>query len=169
MKTPSTWQQLKAILLLPFMVLVIIPMVLYFLFENNFIPVKVTIRIVSGILLLIFGLLLFVQSVILFIKIGKGTLAPWNPTQNLVVQGLYRYTRNPMILGVILMLFSEALLLNSLPILIWMFLFFIINTIYFIKKEEPDLEKKYGIDYLEYKKNVPRWIPRFTAWNLTKD
>lgn len=166
MKTPSTWQQLKAILLLPFMVLVFVPTGLYFLFENSIIPIKNIIRLVLGILLLTFGLLLFIQSIILFIKIGKGTLAPWNPTQKLVVMGLYRYTRNPMILGVLLILSAEAFLLNSLPILVWMILFFIINTIYFIKKEEPDLEKKFGEDYREYKKNVPRWFPRFTAYKF---
>jgi protein-S-isoprenylcysteine O-methyltransferase Ste14 len=45
------------------------------------------------------------------------------------------------------------------------FLFFAINHVYFILSEEPGLEKRFGQEYLEYKKNVPRWIPRLKPWN----
>ena len=163
MKAPGIWHQLKAILVLPFMVLIVVPSILYYYFETG-LPTSYVARIISGLLFLFLGCYLLIKSIVLFIKIGKGTLAPWQPTQKLVVKSLYQYTRNPMILGVLSILFSEALLLNSLAILIWMLLFFLINTIYFIKKEEPDLEKRFGKEYLVYKRNVPRWFPRSTPW-----
>ena len=107
---------------------------------------------------------MFVQSIVLFIKIGKGTLAPWKPTQNIVVRGLYRHVRNPMIIGVNLLLLSEVLLLKSGNLLLWQLSFFALNHIYFISKEEPDLGRRFGDEYLIYCKNVPRWIPRLKAW-----
>lgn len=69
-----------------------------------------------------------------------------------------------MISSVLAILMAEALLLNSGWIFGWFALFFIGNTIYFPCFEEKDLENRFGASYLEYKRNVPRWIPRFSAW-----
>lgn len=101
---------------------------------------------------------------VLFNNVGKGTLAPWNPPENLVVKGPYCYVRNPMIIGVLLVLISEYFLLNAIEILWWAVLFFIINNIYFYVFEERQLENRFGEEYKKYKKNVPMWIPRFTPW-----
>ncbi|MEO1257723.1 MAG: isoprenylcysteine carboxylmethyltransferase family protein [Bacteroidota bacterium] len=120
--------------------------------------------VVVGCLLLGIGLILFIASVLLFVKIGKGTLAPWKPTQKLVVKGLYQHLRNPMILGVVVILTAESFLLESFYIMCWAFLFFIINNIYFSFKEEPDLIKRFGEEYVAYKNNVPRWLPRTKGW-----
>jgi protein-S-isoprenylcysteine O-methyltransferase Ste14 len=103
-------------------------------------------------------------TVRMFIRIGKGTLAPWHPTRKLVTGSLYGYVRNPMILGVWTVLIGESIVFRSWNILIWAGCFFIINTIYFILSEEPGLKKRFGAEYEEYKRNVPRWIPRRTAW-----
>lgn len=65
-----------------------------------------------------------------------------------------------MISGVFFILISEAFYFSSANILIWDGLFFIINTTYFILKEEPDLEKRFGEPYKKYKQEVPRWIPK---------
>lgn len=65
-----------------------------------------------------------------------------------------------MILGVNTVLIGEAIAFSSLNILIWAACFFIMNTIYFIFSEEPGLKKRFGKEYEEYKRNVPRWIPR---------
>ena len=105
------------------------------------------------------------QTITLFQKKGKGTLAPWKPTQKLVIEGPYRYVRNPMISGVLCILIAESLLINSVYIFYWALFFFTINYIYFIVKEEPDLVKRFGNEYENYKKNVPRWIPLSTPWN----
>ena len=167
MKSPSTLDHLKSILALPFMVLIVIPSILYFFFSNQTFPklgLPPFILPLIGIIVLITGLLLFIQAIILFIKIGKGTLAPWNPTRQLVVKSLYRYMRNPMITGVFFILLSESLLIQSTAIGIWCVSFFVINHVYFIFKEEPDLEKRFGEEYIEYKKHVPRWLPRIRGW-----
>lgn len=111
------------------------------------------------------GLGLSVWTVTLFMKFGEGTPAPWDPPRKLVVRGPYRYVRNPMISGVVLMLFAEAVLFQSWPIAVWMMIFFIGNAIYFPLVEEKGLEKRFGDDYREYKAHVPRWIPRLRAWN----
>jgi protein-S-isoprenylcysteine O-methyltransferase Ste14 len=95
-----------------------------------------------------------------FIKIGKGTLAPWSPPEKLIVGGMYGYVRNPMIMGVLTVLTGESIAILSFNIFIWTVIFFIINNILFVLYEEPNLEKRFGNEYREYKNNVPRWIPR---------
>lgn len=115
------------------------------------------------------GLTLSIWALTLFLKVGQGTPAPWDPPKKLVVRGPYRYVRNPMITGALLMLLAEAMLLQSWPIAIWLVLFFIGNSVYFPLVEEKGLEKRFGNDYRKYKANVPRWIPRLRAWNQWKD
>jgi protein-S-isoprenylcysteine O-methyltransferase Ste14 len=65
-----------------------------------------------------------------------------------------------MIIGVLIVLTGESIAILSLNIFIWTLIFFIINNIWYIFYEEPDLEKKFGDEYRKYKKSVPRWIPR---------
>ncbi|MDH3852581.1 MAG: isoprenylcysteine carboxylmethyltransferase family protein, partial [Deltaproteobacteria bacterium] len=97
-------------------------------------------------------------------KFGKGTPAPWDPPKRLVIRGPYRHVRNPMITGALLVLLAEATLFQSLPIAIWMTVFFIGNAIYFPFIEEKGLEKRFGDEYRNYKANVPRWLPRIRPW-----
>jgi len=106
------------------------------------------------------GMYLMTVTISSFIRIGKGTLAPWSPTKKLVITGLYSYVRNPMILGVLITLIGESITITSVKIFIWSVIFFIINNIYFTLFEEPNLERRFGEEYKEYKRNVPRWIPR---------
>jgi protein-S-isoprenylcysteine O-methyltransferase Ste14 len=110
------------------------------------------------------GLLLMVATIRLFVTVGQGTLAPWNPTQRLVVQGVYRHVRNPMSSGVFFILLGEAFLAASLPLLGWSIFFVVGNAIYIPLAEEPGLVKRFGDEYLAYKRNVPRWIPRARPW-----
>jgi protein-S-isoprenylcysteine O-methyltransferase Ste14 len=69
-----------------------------------------------------------------------------------------------MILGVLLVLCGESILFRSYRIAIWLVVFSIINHVYFLLSEEPGLIKRLGREYVEYKKNVPRWIPRLKPW-----
>jgi protein-S-isoprenylcysteine O-methyltransferase Ste14 len=69
-----------------------------------------------------------------------------------------------MISSVLLIVLGESLVLASLWLAGLAGLFFAINTLYFIFSEEPGLEKRFGSEYREYKKNVPRWLPRRTPW-----
>jgi len=106
------------------------------------------------------GLALFSWCLSLFVRVGQGTLAPWDPTRHLVAVGPYRHMRNPMITSVVVMLLGEALFWRSGPVALWAGLFILINHLYFILVEEPGLERRFGDDYRVYKKTVPRWLPR---------
>ena len=122
------------------------------------------ISLIIGFSLAATGLALLGQTISLFSKIGRGTLAPWEPPKKLVIQGVYRYVRNPMISGVFFVLLGEAFILRSIPILGWFLLFVSGNAIYIPCSEEPGLLKRFGNNYEIYRENVPRWIPRLTPW-----
>ena len=113
-----------------------------------------------GAMLLAGGLLLFAWCVSLFARVGRGTLAPWDPTRSLVAVGPYQYVRNPMITGVAAILAGQALITGSRALAIWLIAFVAINSTYFVLVEEPGLARRFGASYLEYKARVPRWIPR---------
>ncbi|MDR0393433.1 MAG: isoprenylcysteine carboxylmethyltransferase family protein [Puniceicoccales bacterium] len=157
------WRWIKTVILLPFNVLVIVPAIILY-FSDYDREMQNTLGMMTGTLLLIVGLFLAGWTMRLFIKIGKGTAAPWDPPQKLVVAGPYCYVRNPMLTSVLITLIAESLLLGSWYIFGWFIAFFLGNTVYFPFFEEKDLEKRFGEDYLQYKHNVPRWIPRLTAW-----
>ena len=116
-------------------------------------------RTLGGLLILV-GLALVTWCISLFVRVGKGTLAPWDPTSNLVAVGPYRYTRNPMITGVATILTGEALVFGSWHLGLWALTFIALNHIHFLLVEEPGLERRFGDSYLEYKRAVPRWLPR---------
>lgn len=155
----------KAILVLPFNVVVVIPFLILYFSDYVYVAPGIWQNTLGGVLLL-GGLTLAVWTMLLFHKIGKGTLAPWAATTHLVVEGPFKYTRNPMIIGVLAILTAEALILNTIYVFYWMVIFFLINCIYFKLFEEKQLEKKFGEEYLTYKKNVPMWLPYFGRKNI---
>jgi protein-S-isoprenylcysteine O-methyltransferase Ste14 len=117
-----------------------------------------------GVVLIGASLALVVWTIALFGTVGKGTLAPWDPTSRLVVRGPYRHVRNPMISGVLGILLGEAVLLGSVPLLVWFGLVLALNAVYMPLVEEPGLRSRFGEDYETYKANVPRWVPRLRPW-----
>jgi protein-S-isoprenylcysteine O-methyltransferase Ste14 len=157
-------RHILSILILPFTVTVLVPLWLTKVFAaldshwDNGSALTLVIRAL-GIGILFAGLVLFAWCVSLFWRIGKGTLAPWDPTKKLVAIGPYRWIRNPMITGVATILTGEAVLLGSWVIATWAALFVVINHLYFVFSEEPGLEKRFGTSYIEYKRSVPRWFP----------
>ncbi|HTH57652.1 MAG TPA: isoprenylcysteine carboxylmethyltransferase family protein [Cyclobacteriaceae bacterium] len=146
---------------LPVTVLILVPRWI----ENNW-TIRNNFQTLTGTVIMLLGLSIMFVCISAFIRIGKGTLAPWSPPKNFVVTGLYRYVRNPMILGALSVLIGESLTFSSIYILQWAGTFFIINTVYFLILEEPLLEDRFGDDYREYKENVSRWLPRFTPYQL---
>jgi protein-S-isoprenylcysteine O-methyltransferase Ste14 len=160
----SRWRLARAIVLLPGTVAVLVPTLLVAAdgprlgwgLEGVVTPLLV----VLGLALIGAGLALSVWTARLFARIGIGTPAPWDPPRRLVVQGPYRYVRNPMITGVMAVLLGEAVVLGRPSLLIWFAAFVAINHVYFILVEEPGLIRRYGDEYREYKSEVPRWIPR---------
>lgn len=120
--------------------------------------------VIAGALVFVAGFVLFVATVFLFATRGRGTLAPWDPPSRLVVAGPYRYVRNPMIAGVILIIIAESLVFPSLLLAEWAAAFFVINAIYFPLIEEPQLASRFGDEYRQYKRHVRRLIPRIQPW-----
>lgn len=157
-----------AIIILPVNVLVFIPgFILWISPQSKFPPVLVTpgqVWFWLGLAAAFTGLTLIIWTATLFLKFGKGTPAPWNPPQKLVIRGPYRHVRNPMIIGVLLCLLAESILFQSWRLFGWMIIFFICNAVYFPRDEERRLQQKFGPAYLQYKEHVPRWTPRFTSW-----
>ena len=162
------WRLLKAIIALPGTALVFVPGIILVVADGtNFSHQLATPdRFLFWLALLPAGagLGLAVRTVKLFMTFGEGTPAPWDPPQILVIQGPYRYVRNPMITSALLMLLAETMLFQSWPLALWMGIFFAGNAIYFPLAEEKGLEKRFGEDYRIYKAHVPRWIPRRQPW-----
>ena len=165
----SGWRQARAIALLPGTVTVVVPTLILVLGDGPRIGwglsgVAVALPVLLGAALIAAGFALWAWTVRLFSRIGKGTLAPWDPTSRLVVEGPYRHARNPMISGVVAVLLGEAALFGSLALVVWAAVFFALNHSYFLLFEEPGLERRFGDEYRRYKQGVPRWIPRRTPW-----
>lgn len=99
---------------------------------------------------------------------GRGTPAPIDPPTVLVVSGFYRYVRNPMYIGVLLVIAGEAILLTSWPMVIYAVATAGLFHLFVVLYEEPKLRNTFGATYEEYVRRVPRWIPRFATLNNPK-
>jgi protein-S-isoprenylcysteine O-methyltransferase Ste14 len=162
-------RHLVSILLLPVVVTIVVPrwLLTSWAHADSRWPVGSTLEGVGralGLVLLIAGLALFAWCVALFARVGRGTLAPWDPTRRLVAVGPYRHVRNPMITGVATILAAESLLLGSRLLAAWLGAFVVINHLYFVLSEEPGLARRFGASYEEYRASVPRWLPRARPW-----
>jgi protein-S-isoprenylcysteine O-methyltransferase Ste14 len=157
-----------SIFALPVIVVIITPVLLV-----SFFPFEILWRfqfsaaissLIVGLFLIGIGFVLLYSTITLFIKKGEGTIAPWNPTKKLIINGFHSHVRNPMHLGVFLILIGESVLFGSLPLTSWTLLFIAINLVYVPFIEEQKLIERFGDEYLIYKRNVPRWIPRLSSW-----
>lgn len=111
--------------------------------------------------LLIAGIWLWLWSVLIFFK-SRGTPVPVSPPPKLISTGPYARLRNPMLTGVFLMLFGIGFLLQLVSLIVlYTPLFILIASLEFKLIEEPELEKRFGSAYVEYRKRVPMFIPRF--------
>lgn len=110
-----------------------------------------------GLLPLGVGLGLLLGAALLFPKHGT-TIVPFQESQALLTHGPYRYSRNPIYLGMVMILGSVAVLLGTRTPLLVIPLFFWSITNQFIVNEEAMLEEKFGEAYAEYRKRVRRWL-----------
>ena len=95
-----------------------------------------------------------------FVQKGKGIPAPIDPPKELVISGLYNYVRNPMYVGVLLVLIGHYLWYGYGGLLIYAFTIFAAFHLFVTMYEEPNLRQRFGASYNDYLKKVPRWIPR---------
>lgn len=168
----STWRHLRAIALLPGTAAVVVPAAIL-LSQGSSVGwglggAAAALPVLLGFALIAAGFALWLWTVELLARVGRGTLAPWDPTARLVVEGPYRHVRNPMIAAVLAVLAGEAVLFGSPPLLIWCVAFFAFNDVFFRLSEEPGLGRRFAEEYLAYKSNVPRWLPRRTPWVPTQ-
>ena len=95
-----------------------------------------------------------------FTFIGKGTPAPIDAPRFLVAQGLYRWVRNPMYIGVLAVILGQAALFRSWLLAGYAVLFLLIVHTFVVLVEEPSLRSQFGASYDAYVRRVSRWIPR---------
>ena len=116
--------------------------------------------LIIGVLLLVPGAALCSWCVVRFVR-SHGTPVPFNPPKELIVTGPYVWIRNPMVSGVFTSLFGIGFMLNSISIVaIWTPLYIIAHVIELKKVEEPELEQRFGASYVDYRREVPMFIPR---------
>jgi len=111
----------------------------------------------AGVVPIILGIAMATVASGLFIRAGTGLL-PFDEATTLVTGGVYRFSRNPMYLGMILMLAGSAFLLGSAGPLLPLVIFILIIRNHFVLGEERFLEAAFGQRYLDYKSRVRRWI-----------
>jgi protein-S-isoprenylcysteine O-methyltransferase Ste14 len=101
--------------------------------------------------------------VVTFVRIGKGTPAPFDPPRRLVIRGPYQFVRNPMYIGAALALGGAAIFFESMPLVAYILIFVLMAHLFVIVYEEPHLRRTFGQDYETYCQRVSRWWPRMRA------
>ncbi len=168
-KTPSTLSLLTKpidnmlyIFIGPFSVLYIIPQFLLGLEVNSLVHgFGVNIITFAGRAFMFSGAVLAIWCGLVIKFAGKGTPFVTSPPASVLRKGVYRYGRNPMMLSIILTLFGEALNFGSVFLFVWLFAWIRAGHLIVVQYEEPQLERRFGEEYLNYCKQVPRWLPIF--------
>ncbi|HAZ14656.1 MAG: hypothetical protein A2X86_06210 [Bdellovibrionales bacterium GWA2_49_15] len=111
----------------------------------------------AGILPILAGLAIAVWAERLFKRAGTDAI-PFRNIRAVVIRGPYHFTRNPMYLGMTLVLFGEAILLGTVTSFLLPPLFMFLITLLFIRREEQVMEGKFGAEYLDFKRRVRRWL-----------
>lgn len=112
----------------------------------------------TGLFLFISGLIVMLICIFNFAVKGRGTLSPADPTKKLVSEGLYRYSRNPMYVGVMMILIGESVYTGSFSLLVYSLVILTAFHLFIVFREEPRLQRDFGEEYTEYSQKVRRWI-----------
>jgi len=118
-------------------------------------PWQVTGMFVGGL-----GAVLVVLCVAAFVRVGRGTPAPFDPPRRLVMVGPYRFVRNPMYIGAGLALFGAALFYRSPQLLSYLGVLSVVTHLFVVLYEEPTLKRSFSTEYSNYCHSVGRWWPR---------
>lgn len=122
-------------------------------------PAAIEVRQVAGMVIGAAGAAVALWCIFTFASIGRGTPAPFDPPRRLVIQGPYRFVRNPMYIGAGIALASAALFYESLPLLGYAGLFLLATHLFVVSYEEPTLRRTFGQEYEAYCRQVRRWWP----------
>lgn len=128
------------------------------LFVFSHVSAKVSISAIAGAFFLFIGVTIYLWCLWDFASFGRGTPAPIDPPKRLVARGLYQYTRNPMYLGVLSVIFSWALLFHSLPHAVYGLCVAACFHLVVVLYEEPHLRRVFGPSYVQYCCQVSRWL-----------
>ena len=113
-----------------------------------------------GACLLALGTLLYLRSVWDFAVSGGGTPAPIDAPKRLVTNGVYRYSRNPIYIAVLIAIAGWASLYQAPVLLIYGVALFALYAVIIQRHEEPHLSKEFGEEFTAYKASTGRWLPR---------
>jgi protein-S-isoprenylcysteine O-methyltransferase Ste14 len=116
----------------------------------------------AGAAFIVAGVLIYLWCAWDFVVRGLGTPAPIDAPKKLVVNGLYRYTRNPMYVGVAAIILGQTVYYGSLPVAVYLFLIGALFHMFVLLYEEPTLRRTFGEPYEEYCRSVPRWLPHLS-------
>jgi len=120
--------------------------------------------IAIGGVLLVLAIAVLIRAFARFVMEGRGTPAPIAPPDRLVVGGDYRFVRNPMYLALITAILGQAMIFDSLGLLVYAVTVWAITAAFVHWYEEPVLLKRYGDDYRRYRQAVRAWLPRLRPW-----
>jgi protein-S-isoprenylcysteine O-methyltransferase Ste14 len=116
--------------------------------------------LLAGIGLILAGLAVILHCSGLFRSLGRGTPVPIQPPERLVITGLYRYSRNPMYVGQVTILLGLFFFRGELSLLLYAAIWVGMVASFVVWREEPELRRRFGEEYVRYTERVPRWIPR---------
>lgn len=117
-----------------------------------------------GLLPIVLGAALYLRCAYDFAVLGGGTPAPIEPPARLVKGGPYRYSRNPMYVGILSILAGEVLLYREVSLLSYLLAVAVSFQIFIVAYEERALQRQFGEAYRSYRDAVPRWIPSPSGW-----
>ena len=128
-------------------------------------PTTTSPTVMLGGLALLIGALIYIWCVWDFATVGRGTPFPVDPPKTLVVRGLYKYTRNPMYVGVLCVISGWVLLFRSQNLAIYAACVATCFHLVVILYEEPHLRRVFGPSYEQYCSQVRRWVPIPRSWS----
>jgi len=145
-------------ILQPGVVVVLLPYLIIRSRGYDLLPRELSATHYLGGALIVAGGLVMATCIMRFVTEGKGTISPIDPTKKLIVRGLYRYSRNPMYLGAMLILAGESIFWWSASLALYAAIVFLAFNLFIILHEEPRLRREFSSEYDDYTAKVRRWI-----------
>ncbi len=145
-------------ILQPGVVTVLIPFLILYYSRTEVLPERWTALNILGAVLMVAGTCILLNCVLRFATDGRGTISPIDPTKKLVIRGLYKYSRNPMYVGVMFIMIGEAVFIWSLALAIYAAIVFAAFNLFIVLHEEPRCRREFGSEYEDYYRRVRRWL-----------